>query len=204
MISQMVNSSSAKKWLLALAFLFGVPGLFIWAITPYLDMTRAAYLKNKGQNEEALRLYDRVIRSNAKSKEAYAGKGDVYYKMGDLEQAEQQYEKVVELEPADYRYWNQKAWILTKMGKHDQAVADATKSLALNPHAYTFDTRGYAYAHLRKYDEALKDFQRALELDPKLGDAYFHRAQVYDETNKKDLAAADRLQAKKCHFTEDN
>lgn len=204
MICDMVKWSLAKKWLLALAFLFGVPGLFIWALTPTLDIARASYLKNQGKHEEALRLYDRVLTANANSKDAYAGKGDVYYKMGDLGQAEKQYEKVVELAPNDYGSWNQKAWILTKMGKHDQAIADATKSLAINPHPYTFDTRGYAYAHLRKYDEALKDFKSALELDPKLGDAYFHRAQVYAETNQKDLAAADRLQAKKYNFTEDD
>ncbi len=201
----MRNQKLAKTWIIALLFLFGLPALLISTWLPYLDIAQAGFLEGVGnKHEEALRLYDRAIRAKPDLAAAYAGRGHCHYNMGDMEKATQQFTKAVELEPTNAESWNMKAWILAKMGQNDQAIADATKSLELQPHPNTFDTRAYAYMHQRKYDEALKDFNSALKLDPKFGDAHFHRSQLYAQTGKNDLAEADKLKAKEFGYTGDD
>ena len=39
--------------------------------------------------------------------------------------------------------------------------------------------RGIAYGEKGEYDQAIADFNRALEVDPKIASAYYNRAMVY-------------------------
>lgn len=201
----MRNSSAARNWTIALLLLFGLPVLLVSTWMPSLDVAQADFLEGVGgKHAEALRLYDRATRADARLVGAYSGRGHVYYNLHDLEKAAPEFARAVELAPTNAENWNMKAWILTKLGQHEQAIADATRSLSLNEHANTLDTRAYAYLQQQKYDLALKDFNRALELDPKLGDAYLHRSQLYAATGKSDLAEADKLKAKEFNHLSDD
>ena len=72
--------------------------------------------------------------------------------------------------------------VLLAAGKYQDALELANKILALKPGsevaAAAFYMRGESYANLGNYDEAIKDFNRALELDPsnleKLPPLYFN------------------------------
>jgi Tfp pilus assembly protein PilF len=49
-------------------------------------------------------------------------------------------------------------------------------------------------------DKARLDFSRAIELDNRLAEAYYHRAQVYEALNQPEKAGADRRQAKRLGY----
>ena len=51
--------------------------------------------------------------------------------------------------------------------------------------------RGIAYANQKKYDLAISDFSKAIELDPKDALAYINRGIAYKAQNKYDQAIAD-------------
>jgi len=70
-----------------------------------------------------------------------------------------------------------------------QLSSDAIKEYPEYAKAYAL--RGKAKKDLGDIDNAVKDVNKALELDPKLGVAYFIRAQVSEIMGEMDKAAAD-------------
>jgi tetratricopeptide (TPR) repeat protein len=57
--------------------------------------------------------------------------------------------------------------------------------------AEAYRSRGIAYAKRREYDQAIADYDKAIDLDPKNAKAYYQRGYVYDIEGKHDRAMAD-------------
>jgi tetratricopeptide (TPR) repeat protein len=57
--------------------------------------------------------------------------------------------------------------------------------------AEAYSSRGIAYAKRREYDQAIADYDKAIELDPKNAKAYYRRGYVYDIKGEHDRAMAD-------------
>ena len=83
-----------------------------------------------------------------------------------------------------------------------QAVSKEDYSTALNyfteainfndePFAGDFYNRGLTYYNLEKYNEAIADYSKAIELKPDYADAYINRGNAYCNLNKYDEALAD-------------
>jgi len=88
----------------------------------------------------------------------------------------------------------------------------STKNLAIT-HKY----RAFAYNAKGKFDDAIEDLNKAIELDPKYYAAYSDRGVAFAEKNQDDLALADFYKAidlnpqyymtyyyKACFYTEKN
>jgi tetratricopeptide (TPR) repeat protein len=58
--------------------------------------------------------------------------------------------------------------------------------------ADAFYDRGYSYYEVGRFEEALADLDRAIELDPEEARYYAHRSLVYLFTDRLDLAEADQ------------
>jgi len=73
-----------------------------------------------------------------------------------------------------------------------EAMAKANAAIAKNPKdARAYDTRGYFFFKGKKYDEALKDFQRAATLDPKSTEPHIYMAELYSERKVAAKALAE-------------
>ena len=70
------------------------------------------------------------------------------------------------------------------------AVIDRTPN---NPGAY--NVRGAAYGRAGRYKEALKDFDKAISLDPRSYQSYANRALIHRYTGNQNQAIADYTQA---------
>ena len=57
--------------------------------------------------------------------------------------------------------------------------------------AEAYSSRGIAYAKRREYDQAIADYDKAIDLDPKYAKAYYQRGYVYDIKGEHDRAMAD-------------
>ena len=69
-------------------------------------------------------------------------------------------------------------------------IYQAEKSLVLNHYAIAYNNRGFAYEE-EKWELALADYNKAIELNPNLAEAYNNRGDVYTQQEKWDLALAD-------------
>ena len=67
-------------------------------------------------------------------------------------------------------------------------------------HYLAYQNRGIAFSGQEKYEQALRDFDKAIELKPTHAMAYFNRATTLGALGRKEQAKADRAKAKKLGF----
>jgi tetratricopeptide (TPR) repeat protein len=119
-----------------------------------------------GKFREADSLYKISIKLDSKFIEAYFGLANLCFLKGDLKQAEIQYKKVININP-DFSgaYFNlAMIYSITDPGK---AIRNLDKSIEINQsfaHAYYY--RGYLRLFQNKTSTTLKDWNKAIEIDP--------------------------------------
>ncbi len=60
------------------------------------------------------------------------------------------------------------------------------------------------YSDLKQYNKALEDYNKAIELNPELKEAYIGRAKVYRLLNKFDLAKSDEDKVQELEKLDEN
>jgi len=106
--------------------------------------------------------------------------------------AEQEFQRAIKLNPnyadAHYRY----AWsYLTPLGKSEQAIAEMKTALDLDPFSRTDNTiLGCAFFYGRRYDDALAQFDKAIQLNPDFFVTYYHLAWLYSQLGQYPNAIA--------------
>ena len=133
-------------------------------VTP---LQRGVALSQRGQDAAAVTAFDEAIRLSPESAAAYARRGLVRARLGDVDGAIADYTKARELgAPADEVLFNRCQALISK---HDYrgAIADCTAVLAENPsHAGASFARGNARWLAGDADQARADWVRAIELEP--------------------------------------
>jgi len=133
-------------------------------VTP---LQRGVALSQRGQDAAAVTAFDEAIRLSPESAAAYARRGLVRARLGDVDGAIADYTKARELgAPADEVLFNRCQALISK---HDYrgAIADCTAVLAENPsHAGASFARGNARWLAGNADQARADWVRAIELEP--------------------------------------
>src|SRR5262249_44565006 len=92
---------------------------------------------------------------------------------------------------------HQKGRELLQKGQYRAAIDELTQAIASKPDlALAWNARGYAYLLLRDPTNAIKDFDRAIELNPRYANAYRNRGSARNAAGDAEGAAADRERAK--------
>jgi len=65
------------------------------------------------------------------------------------------------------------------------------ESLKLKEYAKAYNNRGVAYAKLNEYERAIKDYDKAIELNPNYAETYYNRGNAYAKLNKYERAIKD-------------
>ncbi len=131
-------------------------------------------------------------------------RGQRFLDLGDYEAARQVYTEAIEAgDNVSVAYAN-RCIANGALGENEAAVADCTESLRLagaepdDEHYKRWEVlnnRGVAYLGQRKYDEAMADFDSALEMQPEYADAYANRGRAHYEREEYEAAIADLDQA---------
>ena len=157
-------------------------------------LSYGALFFQRGYLDQAEASFQQALRDDPSSAEALYGIGSVYLNQNKNSAARQSFERAVKL-PANYPdtlpdAWNNLGVIATREGRVGDSVPCFLEALRVNPHhLLSLDNLGNAYRSLKRYDEARKILERALEIAPQDPEANYSLGMVFAQTD--DTAKAE-------------
>ncbi len=91
---------------------------------------------------------------------------------------------------SDYKYYLDNGIFDIELGKYSDALEKINKSLELkNDWEIPYFYRAVAHHAIGNFDDAILDYTKALQINPKMTDAYFNRAKIL--LSRKDISNPD-------------
>lgn len=133
----------------------------------------------KGELEEAIKAYTKVITLKFDSPEAHFMLGNTYSANGDYDDAIRHLKKAIELKPNYYEAFYNLGRTYRRYGDHDLSIEYLKKSLEFNP-KYVNSTTNIGHAYLRKGEpaKAKEWYQKSIAIDPNAPLAYIGLARI--------------------------
>jgi tetratricopeptide (TPR) repeat protein len=89
---------------------------------------------------------------------------------------------------SDYKYFLDNGIYKIQSGNFEDGIKDINKSLELkNDWEIPYFYRAVAFQALEKFDEAMLDYTKSIQLNPEMTDAYYNRAKII--LSRKDIDA---------------
>jgi serine/threonine protein kinase/Flp pilus assembly protein TadD len=134
---------------------------------------------SSGQSDQAISAYQNAVAANPYFWANHVALGNAYFKRGDTAKAAAEYQKVTELAPDNSLAYQNIGAVYLREGLWSEAIPYLQKSLSIAPDADAYSNLGTAYFFLKNYDQATKNYEKAVEMTPNdevlqanLGDAY--------------------------------
>ena len=140
------------------------------------------------QAEEEL---DFLEQENPDMPEIYFYRGRILQNQGNLDEAVSFYSKAINRNPDFAEAYRYRANAFKDMGELAASAEDYSSLIALEPEPIFYNRRGLVYEELEKWDDALADYTKTIELSPKWPIAYNNRGYVYLKQKKYVQAKAD-------------
>jgi superkiller protein 3 len=170
----------------------------------------AVKLQQENKLDEAIAQYDKAIAANPNEVSYYYSKGTALQAKNDADGAIAMYQKAASLNPKEKAYPQliaqlkqakaaplleaayQKQTTKDANGNYDLpgAIADYVGALRLADDANTHFSLGTAYQGNKEPQKALGEYNKSLQMDPKLVDNHYWSATVYEELKQLPLAIA--------------
>ncbi len=142
-------------------------------------------LVDKGMWNEALDETRAAIDLRPNYWRSYTSLGFALYRMGKYDQAAEAYTRVTSLQPDNAQGFQMLGATLHASGKPQQALEAYTKAVSIRPDSRSFANIGTLQFEREAFEEAVKAYRRAIELEPgrallhhNLGDAYERAGQA--------------------------
>ncbi|MFV0225359.1 tetratricopeptide repeat protein [Empedobacter falsenii] len=162
-----------------------------------------AYNKN-GEFEEGIRRLNKANCLNATDHLGYTG-WIKYTKLKDYENALKDFHRLDKLSNVVEYPWGENIYFQMGichqgLGNYDSAVVYYDKFVAseknpdnIYPRMYTY--RGKIEADQKNYEKALDFYNKTISLDKNIAEAYYYKAEIYNQLNKKDSAKFNYLKS---------
>ena len=153
-------------------------------------------LHQQGQLEDAENAYKKALEMDCQNAEVYNLLGVLKLQQGDTDEAVKNIEKAVQISPQAYFYETLfQAYIRAK--DFEKIASKASLVLKLYPNNFSLIFNiALACKNLNKNREAIKFYEKALEIDPTSYNAWFNLAHLYSvEAETKNAVSAMKI----CH-----
>ena len=142
------------------------------------------------------------IKSNANHAKAYENRQNIYLRLRKDSLVLIDATTLIRLEPMNRLGYYAKAEAYRRLKMPDSAMKYINKCIEISPNAdFALDTRGSILVNnYEKYNEALADFNKAIQLNP-VGGYFLNRAVCYVKLGQLDKARADAIAARQKNVT---
>lgn len=155
-----------------------------------------------GEWDEAISLYDNVVKHDPYNSRAYNNRGGAKLVKGMHAEAIADFNRAIGLNPAYLSAYHNRGNAYLDSEEYEKAIADYTKAVNLNPsHAKAYFGMGYAHLMLGHHQEAINYYTKAISLNPAFARAYYTRGAAYMETGNKEKALKDWITAVELDIT---
>lgn len=163
------------------------------------------------QYAHAVDDFSKAIELNPKSAESYNGRANAYYHLKNYEQALNDYSMAINLDIHCGIYHINRGNLYLTIKNFNKAIDDFFSAIVLR-YFYVgvdyagkelwraYQGRGIAYYHLKKYSNAIADFNKAIELNPNSASSYYNRGLCYKSRRKNAKAEADFAKARELGY----
>lgn len=158
------------------------------------DYQKASELLAKGSFQEALTYLDKAVKADPKNAEAFMDRALCNFHLGNYKKVLEDCKEVTS-NPTTQQQTVRQAYMMSAgahnaLGEYNDAVQSSDKAIGLAaPRAsLLFSDRAFAFKQLKRFDEALRDVDMAIKLDPMHASNYELRASIFEM-----IAARDRL-----------
>ncbi len=164
-------------------FILATTLLDVGCTTSRNDYELGIRLSREGRHEEALRAFDRALKSPPGDSLVHAGRASALRGLGRMSEAREAYAEerrtlALELEqrPDDAQGFFRLGMAYHGSGHHPEAIQAFDRGIELAPdHATAYLFRGISLAYLGRHRAALESFDGVIELDPGSGMAHTNR-----------------------------
>jgi len=143
---------------------------------PYMGLAQADF--ELGKYDLAIRAINEALKLG-ETADAYNLLGMSYSQNGDSQKTLLNLQKALAMEPDSLEINHNLGIAYAEKGDYDKAIIHYTKALQSKPDAEQYHDRGVANYMMGKSTEATLDFNRAIEIDPGLAEAYFGLSYAY-------------------------
>lgn len=129
-------------------------------------LIKAFNAHTQGNREEAIKLYQELLRSYPTEKEALFEVGDLLVHMGDHVPAIGYFERALAIDPLFERSLGHIVWAYELLDQYDKALEYAQQHVARLPTEESYRELAQVYVLKGDFDNAQKTYQRALQIFP--------------------------------------
>ena len=161
-----------------------------------LEVRGVAYYR-KGDNDNAIKIFDEAIRQQPTFVSAYLDRGAAYQSKGERDQALADFNRAMRLDPKNARAYCDRADLEDDLLRQpDKALTDYNQAIRLAPDFQrAYFNRGAFFFGQHDYERAIADYSRAIQLMPNDLGAYAYRACAYAKQGDRTQAFADATAA---------
>lgn len=159
--------------------------LLLFSVTACSPAARKFYERGllhteKGNYDQAIRDFSKVIESEPQHAMAYNNRGVAYKQKGDYDRAISDYSRAIEIDPGFAMAYNNRGAAHAGKGDFGWAIGDYSKAIEIDSmFAFAYNNRGLAYAGKGDYRQAVRDFKKGIEVNPGYAEAYNNLAWLH-------------------------
>jgi tetratricopeptide (TPR) repeat protein len=138
--------------------------------------------------DEAEKKYKKAIEINDKYEDAYAAWGYCLFKRECYEDAIEKFKQAIEINPAaknNYWFWGT---CLQELERYEEAIIILEKHLPKSKDSHVIYSYGNCLMGAKHYSEALKQFERLINIQPEYYQVYLPYGQLLENKQDKELA----------------
>ena len=148
-------------------------------------------LARQGKLKESIAALEQAVKLKPDFVAAWEFQSVSHRELNQLDKALVTINKAIQLQPENPNLYNEKGVILENLKDYAQAQAAITKAIKLSARAAFYYNRGLVYQNQKKWDLAVADYNKAIQINPEYAQAYNNRGNLYYYQKKWDLAVAD-------------